>query len=595
MGDMVVIDEQIFTDIADAIRDRNGEETTYKPREMAEAVEDLHNVRPKKWIRPSDWPDYSKVDLTDQEVIYLTYDCSYDSRWCSVKVSGAYTVERGSLNNGVFTSVYSTNQASASTFQQQLPTNEGTYVVYRITPQEGAHITSFRFAQVTDSESSSVFAAWWHPCVERYARLPNVTGSLSWSGNAEAWSTRLMISDTVIGMSPTNMQNALNTGSFVLQHVDYSQCSFENVTTMQNTFYNQNSLSECYLPHDLSNKCTNLAGCFQSCLQLVYLDLSGWNTSNVTNFGNMFYNCGELVDIKGVEDFVLTSATSLANFFYNALMLKQLDTSKWETTSALTNISACFCSLYQIKSLDVSGFNTSNVTTFASCFSGCRNLETIDLSSWTISNKVTNLSSMFAYTRKLKNITRTKNWDTSSVTDFSTMFRECKSLRDIDLSDFDFSKATNVRYMFMQCNALRKLKGTFNFPLITNKTNVTDFATQCWQLEDISEMSITNSTYMPGFGYDWSILYFRMPVVTNLADNCLRDMNHIRYFDFRDYTSVPALAAYTDINNGKNTKMKIIVPDSLYDTWIAATNWSNTNIKQHIISASDYEASLVTA
>lgn len=38
MGSQVVIDEQVFTDIANAIRDRNGTEETYKPREMAGAV-----------------------------------------------------------------------------------------------------------------------------------------------------------------------------------------------------------------------------------------------------------------------------------------------------------------------------------------------------------------------------------------------------------------------------------------------------------------------------------------------------------------------------------------------------------------------------
>ena len=588
MGDMVVIDEQIFTDIADAIRDRNGEETTYKPREMAEAVEDLHNVRPKKWTRPSDWPDYSKVDLTDQEVIYLTYDCSYDSRWCSVKVSGAYTVERGSLNNGVFTSVYSANQASASTFQQQLPTNEGTYVVYRITPQEGAHITSFRFMQVTDSESNSAFAVWWHPCIERYARLPNMTGSLV------DWSTRLMVADTVMDMAPNNMTNAFNNGGNSLHYIDYSKSSFKNVTTFLNVFYNQYVLSECYLPHDVTNKCTIFQSIFNNCYALNNIDLSGWDTSNGTNFSNMFRGCRELIEIKGIEDFDVSNATTLANMFDGCYMLRKLDISKWVTTDELTALNAVFQNLYQISELDVSGFNTENVTNFSNMFSGCQNAEVINVSNLIVSNKVTSLASMFSYCRKLRTIIRNRDWDTSNVTSFDSMFRECKLLQNINLSDFDFSKATTVRYMFIQCNALRKIKGTFNFPLITNKTNVQDFASNCWQLEDISEMSITNSTYMPSFAYDYSILYFRMPVVTNLADYCLRDMNHIRYFDFRDYTSVPALAAYTDINAGKNTKMKIIVPDDLYDTWIAATNWSNTNIKQHIISASDYEASLVT-
>lgn len=36
-----VIGESVFSDIADAIRGRNGLETTYKPGEMAQAIRDL--------------------------------------------------------------------------------------------------------------------------------------------------------------------------------------------------------------------------------------------------------------------------------------------------------------------------------------------------------------------------------------------------------------------------------------------------------------------------------------------------------------------------------------------------------------------------
>lgn len=34
---------------------------------------------------------------------------------------------------------------------------------------------------------------------------------------------------------------------------------------------------------------------------------------------------------------------------------------------------------------------------------------------------------------------------------------------------------------------------------------------------------------------------------------------------------------------------KIVVPDALYDTWIAATNWSSSTIVSHIVKASEYE------
>ena len=57
--------------------------------------------------------------------------------------------------------------------------------------------------------------------------------------------------------------------------------------------------------------------------------------------------------------------------------------------------------------------------------------------------------------------------------------------------------------------------------------------------------------------------------------------------DFRSANSVPSLAA-TSAFTGVNSNYKIVVPDSLYETWINATNWSNTSIVSHIIKASDY-------
>lgn len=47
----------------------------------------------------------------------------------------------------------------------------------------------------------------------------------------------------------------------------------------------------------------------------------------------------------------------------------------------------------------------------------------------------------------------------------------------------------------------------------------------------------------------------------------------IIWYDFSHHTSVPSLTNVNSFNNIKGN-CKIIVPDALYDTWIAATNWS---------------------
>ena len=57
--------------------------------------------------------------------------------------------------------------------------------------------------------------------------------------------------------------------------------------------------------------------------------------------------------------------------------------------------------------------------------------------------------------------------------------------------------------------------------------------------------------------------------------------------DMTGSTDVPTLE---DVNNfeGTNDTYKVVVPDSLYDTWIAATNWAS--IASHIMKQSDWNA-----
>ena len=57
--------------------------------------------------------------------------------------------------------------------------------------------------------------------------------------------------------------------------------------------------------------------------------------------------------------------------------------------------------------------------------------------------------------------------------------------------------------------------------------------------------------------------------------------------DFRRANAVPTLSGTSTFTNTPSNK-EIIVPDSLYDTWIAATNWSSTenNIVNCIVKAS---------
>ena len=70
---------------------------------------------------------------------------------------------------------------------------------------------------------------------------------------------------------------------------------------------------------------------------------------------------------------------------------------------------------------------------------------------------------------------------------------------------------------------------------------------------------------------------------TNMCNGC----TSLELVDMTGSTGVPKLS---NVNNFENTNdtYKIVVQDSLYDTWIAATNWAS--IASHIMKKSDWNA-----
>ena len=61
--------------------------------------------------------------------------------------------------------------------------------------------------------------------------------------------------------------------------------------------------------------------------------------------------------------------------------------------------------------------------------------------------------------------------------------------------------------------------------------------------------------------------------VTAIGNNAFSSCACIRYFDFNALSAVPTLAA-TNAFSGTPADCQFVVPDALYDEWIAATNWA---------------------
>ena len=208
---------------------------------------------------------------------------------------------------------------------------------------------------------------------------------------------------------------------------------------------------------------------FQKLKGLTNLDLSNFNTSNVTGMDNMFADCISLTTLD-LSKFDTTTVTNMGFMFSGSKALTTLDLSNFNT-SKVTTMSGMFQSCSSLITLDLSNFNTSNVTVMDYMFYLCTSLTTLDVSNWNTS-KVRNMQNMFGYCKALRTLDLS-SFDISNVNDMMNMFTNCTNLTDINLSSFDTSNVAGMRGMFSECTNLTTLDlRKFNMDKVTGKSSM---------------------------------------------------------------------------------------------------------------------------
>ena len=238
-----------------------------------------------------------------------------------------------------------------------------------------------------------------------------------------------------------------------VERMDLSGFDTSDVTSMRHMFDSCSKLRELNISSFDTSKVVDMAGMFSSCDSLIELDLHNFDTKNVVNMKNMFQNCAKLTSLD-VSSFDTANVVDMQTMFSGCCSLQSINVSSFDTSN-VTDMSRMFEDCRNLRSLDLSNFDTHNVLFMSQMFYGCAELRSLDVSSFDTSH-VANMECMFYCCPRLESLD-VSSFDTSKVTNMKAMFCDCKSLKSLDLSSFDTSNVVGMDRMFSQCHSLEFL------------------------------------------------------------------------------------------------------------------------------------------
>ena len=279
---------------------------------------------------------------------------------------------------------------------------------------------------------------------------------------------------------------------------------------------------------DLS-QATSTAFMFRNCQNLLSLDISSFNTANVTNMGAMFANCSNL-DCLDVSAFNTAKVTNMDRMFDSCSNLISLDLSNFDTAN-VESMYEIFLDCSSLTSLNLSSFNTANVTTMEFMFSGCSALPTLNLSSFNTAN-VTTMEYMFNGCTALTALDLS-NFNTAKVTSMGGMFSGNESLVDLNISSFDTSSLYVLYEMFMNCKSLTELNlEHFHIPDIDES----DFSLTFYGCTNLRKLNIKNiATGAP----EYILMLAGLPNLNTLVLGKDTDLTTVYGGDIDDIDSIP--------------------------------------------------------
>jgi len=239
---------------------------------------------------------------------------------------------------------------------------------------------------------------------------------------------------------------------------------------------------------------------FDRCINMVYEatdypDLSNLDTGVQRFFQRVFYDCDKLgnVDLTNWQN--LNNITRANSMFQAVSENASINLNNWDTSN-FTRISLIFSSLgatggsatVTAQNWDLTSLDATNAT---SIFEGAK-CSSVDVSGWTF-NPATNMyfTRMFKFCRNLTSVDLS-TWVDCHVGYAFEMFRNMQEVQTINISGIDWSNNTNCAGMFNFCNNLTAITG-LNEMSLNSVTNLNNMFNSCYVLQFTDDSNFDSS------------------------------------------------------------------------------------------------------
>lgn len=282
-----------------------------------------------------------------------------------------------------------------------------------------------------------------------------VFGTCSWRIDAEG---TLYIGGGTLGETPvTFFLPWFNSYRFKIKKMVFTGPTIAPKETHRLFYGYSNLLSIENLAYLDVSQVTDMTSFFSDCRVLNGVDLSGWDTSNVTNMSNMFFEAFDQIENLihlDLSSFDTSNVVDMSGMFSRCTKVQSIDLSSFDTSNVV-NMNRMFFACNELITLDIAHFDTSNVVYMSRLFAECKKLRYVDVSNFDTSSAI-DLSVMFRLNYELESVD-VSNFDTSLVQAMRYMFANCELLETIDVSNFNTESVNYLTYMFLNCSKVKKL------------------------------------------------------------------------------------------------------------------------------------------